>query len=160
MAKRRKRTSKNVPAKGRLRDMADRLWSITVRTDWNWKCAVCQASRCEAHHLIPRENEATRFDLQNGIALCSSHHRFCPQVSPHQNAGGWMRWLEHHQPLRFEWYVETIANGQHLKFDGIKNAPYYCDVIRSFQQYVEPETFIEIVTVQFSTYLIECEKPG
>ena len=155
MAKRRKRTNVNVPAKGRLRDMADKLWSISVRSDWNWKCAVCNGSPCDAHHLIPRANEATRYDLQNGIALCASHHQFCPDVSPHQNAAGWMAWLRVNQPLRHEWYVETVCNGGHLKFTGTKNAPYYCGRIMSFREYVEPEKFTEIVGMAFSEWLVK-----
>lgn len=160
MAKRRKRTNANVPAKGRLRDMADRLWSITVRADWNGKCAVCGKGPCDAHHLIPRANQATRYSLENGVALCSNHHQFCPDISPHQNAAGWMLWLRANQPLRHKWYVETVENGGHLKFSGTTNAAYYCDVIRSFRQYVDHETFEGIVGIAFSAYLIECEKPG
>ena len=41
MATRRKRTNKNVPAKGRLRDFADDLWKLAVRDDWGYKCAAC-----------------------------------------------------------------------------------------------------------------------
>ena len=33
MAKRRQRVSKAVPAKGRLRDMCDRLWALAVKDD-------------------------------------------------------------------------------------------------------------------------------
>jgi len=158
MAKRRKRTNANVPAKGRLKDMADRLWSISVRADWNWACAVCGKGPCDAHHLIPRTNQATRYDLQNGIALCSSHHQFCPDVSPHQNAAGWMQWLRHNQPLRHEWYTETILSGEHRVFNGTTNAVYYCGVILSFREYVDEEQFQEIVGVKFSAWLIAEQK--
>lgn len=154
-AKQRKRTSKDVPAKGRLKDMADRLWSLAVRSDWNGKCAVCGKGPCDAHHLIPRMNAAMRYSLHNGIALCSSHHQFCPQLSPHQNAAGWMEWLRTNQPLRYEWYVETVTNGDHLKFTGTTNAPYYCGVILSFREYVEPEKFQEIVGIAFSKHLMK-----
>ncbi len=153
MAKQRKRTNANIPAKGRLRDMADRLWSIAVRSDWNWKCAVCGKGPCDAHHMIPRANEAMRYSLRNGVALCSSHHQFCPHVSPHQNAAGWMEWLRVNQPLRHEWYVETVTNGCHLKFAGTTNALYFCGVIVGFREYVEPEKFQEIVGIKFSEYL-------
>jgi tartrate dehydratase beta subunit/fumarate hydratase class I family protein len=71
-----------------------------------------------------------------------------------------MRWLKHNQSLRYEWYVETVSNGEHLKFDGITNAVYYCGVIRSFREYVEQEVFQEIAGMKFSKYLIEYEKPG
>lgn len=153
MKKRRKRTNANTPAKGRLRDMADKLWSIAVRSDWMWKCAVCGSTPCDAHHLIPRANEATRYNLRNGIALCATHHQFDPHVSPHQNAAGWMQWLRDHHPLRYDWYVQTVLKNEHRAFSGTKNAPYYCGVINSFREYVEPEQFVGIVGVRFAEHL-------
>ena len=153
--KRRKKTNANTPAKGRLKDMADQLWSISIRTDWQWKCAVCGNVPCEAHHLIPRQFTATRYDMQNGIALCASHHQFCPDISPHRNAAGWMEWLRTYHNGRYEWYVETVKNGDHRKFSGTKNAVYYCKTILSFRQYVEADKFRSIVGAKFSEYLIE-----
>ena len=152
--KTRKRTNSNLPAKGRLRDIADQLWSIAVRSDWQWKCAVCGKMPCEAHHLIPRQHPAMRHNLRNGIALCSSHHQFCAKVSPHQNAAGWMRWLKEHQELRHDWLVETVENGDHLKFDGTTNAVYYCGIILDLRAHVEPDQFRQIVGVKLSEYLL------
>ena len=152
--KRRKKTNANTPAKGRLRDMADQLWSIAVRSDWLWKCAVCGHGTCEAHHLIPRQHPVTRHDLRNGIALCSSHHQFCPKISPHQNAAGWMQWLQSEYPLRHEWLVAMIANGDHLKFTGTTNAVYYSSIILDLRAHVEDDDFRRIVGVKFSERLI------
>ena len=154
MAKQRKRTNANIPAKGVLRDMADKLWSVSVRSDWMSACAVCGGGPCDAHHLVPRANEATRYNLRNGIALCRRCHQFCPKVSPHQNAAGWMRWLLEKHPLRAEWYANTVENGEHLKFTGTTNAPYFCGVILSFREYVDADRFQEIVGVKFSEYLL------
>jgi len=147
--KRRKRTSKNVPAKGRLKDMADRLWSLAVRVDWAGKCAVCGSRKCEAHHLIPRQNQATRYDLRNGIALCASHHQFDKDISPHQNAAGWMEWLVVHHPKLHGWYI----GNNWPQFDGTTNAVYYCEVIRSLKEYVEEDDYTQIVGQQFSQWL-------
>jgi hypothetical protein len=160
MAKHRKKTNKNIPAKGRLRDMADRLWSIAVRYDWGSRCAVCGISKCEAHHLIPRQHEATRYDLINGIALCASHHQFDPDISPHQNAAGWLRWLRDNHPSFHTWYLAMIESRDYRGFDGTKNAEHYIDVILRLREYVKPDDFERIVGIRFSEYLIECEKPG
>lgn len=149
--RRRKRTNSNVPAKGRLRDMADRLWSLAVRSDWGHKCAVCSAKKCEAHHLVPRQFESTRYDLRNGIALCASCHKFNRNISPHQNAAGWMAWLYAHHLERAAWYR---VNLQPI-FKGTKNADHYCDVIQRLRQYVEPDDFERIVGVNFSRYLLD-----
>ena len=147
----RKRTNNNVPAKGRLRDMADQLWSLSVRGDWNHRCAVCGSTKVEAHHLVPRQFEATRYDLANGVALCSSHHQFDKSLSPHQNAAGWVAWLNAHHPERMEWY---LANRRPVWF-GTKNAPYYCEQIKRLRQYVEPEDYTRIVGQRFAAWLDE-----
>lgn len=151
MAKRRKRTNKDVPAKGRLRDIADQLWSLAVRNDWAHKCAVCKSGKCEAHHIVPRQHEQTRYDLQNGIALCAKHHQFDKDISPHQNAAGWLDWLEANYQARYEWY---IANPRPF-FNGVKNVEHYCNVIQQLREYVEPEDFERIVGVKFSRWLQE-----
>lgn len=149
MAKRRKPTNKNVPAKGRLRDMADQLWSRAVRSDWNNCCAICGSSACEAHHLIPRQHEEMRYDLRNGIALCVQHHKFDPAYSPHQNAAGWMEWLTDTHPVIADWIIDNCRP----EFTGTKNAQHYIDHIQRLRQYVEPEEFTRIVGVRFAAYL-------
>ena len=153
MAKRRKRTNANVPAKGRLRDLCDQLWSLAVRADWLNKCAVCGKGKCEAHHLIPRQHEATRYEIRNGIALCSHCHQFNKDLSPHQNAAGWMSWLFEHHPQLHDWMVEN----HRPVFDGTKNTPYYCGLLRYLRQYVEGEDFERICGIKFSRWLEENE---
>lgn len=156
MAKRkkaRKRTNANVPAKGILRDKADRLWSLAVRNDWGHKCCVCGGGNCEAHHLVPRGNYATRYDLNNGVALCFAHHKHDNNLSPHLNAAGWLAWLNTNYAARAAWYMEN----KYAKFEGTKTADYYCYVIRSLKQYVEPEDYERIVGIKFSAWLDEQE---
>lgn len=137
--------------------MADRLWSYAVRDDWDWRCAVCGTGKCEAHHLVPRQHEAMRYDLMNGIALCAQHHQFDSDVSPHQNAQGWLLWLDEHHPLRRAWYRAVMTNGEHREFSGTKNAEYYCGVIRTLREYVPEDEFERIVGVRFSRYLDNSE---
>ena len=155
--KRRKRVSKSVPAKGRLKDMADRLWSLAVREDWNHCCAVCGRGKCESHHLIPRQHQATRYDVSNGITLCAQHHKFDPNVSPHQNAAGWLAWLLEHHQIHYRWYGEAIESGSHKRFEGTTNAAYYCDIIRGLKEYVDESDYTSIVGVRFSQFLEEQE---
>jgi hypothetical protein len=132
--------------------MADQLWSIAIRDDWNNKCAVCGNRKCEAHHLIPRQHEATRYDMSNGIALCSHCHQFDPNISPHQNAAGWLEWLKRHHPQRYEWYVETVSTGVR-GFLGTKNTVHYLVRIKILEQYVSKEAFERVCGVRFTEYL-------
>ena len=151
MAKHRKKSAGGLPAKGRLRDMADSLWSLAVRADWGERCAICGAGKCEAHHLVPRQHEATRYDMANGIALCPNCHKFSKDYSPHQNAAGFIRWLEEHWECTAEWLDEHCWP----KFDGVKNVAHYLDVLRQLRQYVEPEEFERIVGVKLVRNLDE-----
>lgn len=145
MAKRRKPSANGLPAVGRLRDIADQLWSRAVRDDWGNRCAVCGSrNKVEAHHLVPRQHTSTRHDVQNGISLCSWCHKFDPHNAPHQHAAGWMAWLNKHHPRVAAWY-EVNRNPQ---FGGKKNADYYLGRIRELRQYVEPEDFERIVGVR------------
>jgi len=154
--KRRKRTNSEVPAKGRLRDIADRLWSLAVRADWNHQCAVCgkRGGRLDAHHLIPRQHQRTRYELRNGICLCVHHHQFDPHLSPHQNAAGWINWLKRHHEQLYGWYGNVTATGEYqwppVEYPTI-NADYYCDQIWCLREYVEE--WESVVGVRFAAYL-------
>ena len=159
MAKRRKRTSKQVPAKGRLRDMADRLWSLAIRDDWGNKCAVCDRGKCEAHHLIPRQHEITRYDLQNGIALCSHHHQFDADCGPHLNAAGWLLWLSKNHPTRHAWYTSMTANGEYSSFTGTKNPAHYIEIIQRLKEYVEESELERVCGTRFSQLILSGKFP-
>ena len=152
--KRRKRTNSQVPAKGRLREFADRLWSLAVKHDWAGRCAICGArGDLNSHHLIPRQHYAARYDLRNGICLCRRCHQFCPDRSPHQNAPGFMLWLETRQPRAYRWVREQLENGH--AFDGTKSVAYYLEQIQRLRGYVEPWGFDSIVGVRFAARLDE-----
>lgn len=79
----------------------DREWAKLVKQRDDNKCAICQeTTRLNAHHLIPREIEDFRHDIDNGITLCPLHHRFSRQLSAHQNPISFQFWLEKHRPLQ------------------------------------------------------------
>lgn len=95
------------------------------------------------------QHEATRYDLRNGIALCTSHHKFDPTISPHQNAAGWMDWLKQHHPRLYDWY----RRNQRPKFHGQKTVEYYCETILRLEQYVDESDFRRIVGAKFGEHL-------
>ena len=156
MAKRRKRTNKNVPAVGVLRSHADRLWSLAVRIDWNHRCAACGNPEVQAHHLLPRHYTATRYELRNGIALCATHHTLGPD-SAHQNGPAFDRFLEKSHFGVYGWLQAQLDDCSYMHFDGTKNAWYYIDMIRKLQPYVEPHEFVGIVGVRFAAWLEDNE---
>ncbi len=149
----RKRVSRDIPPKSRLRKFADDLWSLAVRADWAGKCAVCGKPKCEAHHVIPRQHEATRYELRNGIALCSWDHQWNPDTAPHANAAGWLLWLSAHYPELHQWCIDTTANGQHKTFDGKVTPSYFCDQILRLKEYVPEDDYERIIGKRFAKWL-------
>lgn len=82
-----KRENKSLPKK------ADDLWSKVVRQVW--ACAVCwKKEHLNAHHIFTRHNKSTRWDLDNGICLCSGCHVFSDTFSAHKTPTEFTYWLE------------------------------------------------------------------
>lgn len=54
---------------------ADALWSLAVRAR-DGRCIVCgKTTDLQAHHAIVRRgHKSTRWDLRNGVSLCSADH--------------------------------------------------------------------------------------
>lgn len=109
------KTEKNVPKKSKLqkrkddhnsrlwRNKADRQWREAVVLLWGGKCAVCGCNGGQAHHLIPRQMGSHRHEPLNGILLCSSHHKFSFELSPHKAPVAFFKWLIDNHPDAWEW---------------------------------------------------------
>jgi 5-methylcytosine-specific restriction endonuclease McrA len=70
------------------------------------KCVICgRSDHLNTHHIIPRENRATRHDLMNGITLCVLHHKFSLEISPHKNAFEFFLWLKKNRPEQFNYLL-------------------------------------------------------
>ena len=55
----------------------DKLWSLKVKERAKFKCEYCLAGEdkiLNSCHIIGRRNRSTRWDLENGMCLCYSHH--------------------------------------------------------------------------------------
>jgi len=102
--------------------------------------------------MIPRGNEETRYDLQNGIALCVHHHKFDNELSPHLNAAGFMHMLEQKYVGTHVWYRTATKTGN-PQFLGTKTPAYYMGHILRLKEYVSPEDYTRIVGVRFADYL-------
>ena len=66
----RRRTIKSIKRK------CDHLWAEIIRSKNKGFCIKCSKKATEAHHIFKRTCNATRFDLSNGIPLCSHCHKF------------------------------------------------------------------------------------
>ncbi len=102
--KSKRQKSKDNPTSGLWKRKADAAWGAYVHARSN-RCAVdvgC-SGRLEAHHLISRAVRATRHEPENGIILCSWHHKHSPHLSPHGAPLQFAEWLRVNLPERWEW---------------------------------------------------------
>ena len=87
---------------------ANGIWSKLIRSRVEGRCEICNGPPCEAHHLVEKSVwPQHRYNLFNGVALCSGHHRFNVLLSPHAtttSAVAFLDWLSRNKPLQFEWY--------------------------------------------------------
>ena len=77
-------------------------WSRIIRTRDNWACVICgNPYKPNAHHIIPREVKEYKFDLDNGVTLCTKHHKFCRKISAHNAPLAFFMWLEKYRHWQF-----------------------------------------------------------
>jgi hypothetical protein len=84
----------------------DNAWKKIIHTLYT-DCALKElgdcAGRAEAHHLITRANIETRHCVQNGVLLCSKHHRFGRDASAHTAPIAFIEYLHEHYPKQMAW---------------------------------------------------------
>ncbi len=85
---------------------ADKAWGEVIHKIYT-ECAVCGKSPIEAHHLIGRANTATRHSVENGIGLCSLHHKWSNTLSAHGSPLAFSEWLQEHKSSVWEWCSEN-----------------------------------------------------
>ncbi len=64
----------------------DDAWSLLVKLKAGNRCEVYNCGKSKylnAHHIFTRRNKAVRWSLDNGIALCPSHHTLDSRFSAH-----------------------------------------------------------------------------
>ena len=74
------------------------------------KCAVDNDDCCgklEAHHLISRSIGITRHRKENIIMLCSLHHKYSNELSPHKGPIGFAQWLRKNREEQFNWVLDN-----------------------------------------------------
>ena len=86
---------------------ADKLWSICIHLKHAHTCAVDKdcSGNLEAHHLITRSHRNTRHEITNGILLCSLHHKYSTELSPHAGPVGFGVWMEKNRPEQWDWVI-------------------------------------------------------
>ena len=92
--KARDKKKKWLKSRGVTKKKLDSLWSKLVRLR-DGKCMYCGSTEYpNAHHIFSRSNHTTRYDLNNGITLCSKHHLFDNSFSAHKAPLEFIEWLK------------------------------------------------------------------
>ncbi len=81
-----------------LSDKTDDLWAIAVKVNFNYRCQYCNKwpdeAQLHSHHLFTRSRKSTRWDIENWICLCASHHTLSSEFSAHKTWNEFFIWLE------------------------------------------------------------------
>ena len=96
--------------RGVLRRRLLRLWSEAVRRRDGCKCIYCGSTeKPQAHHLCPKscKDSKLRYDIMNGVTLCSLHHKYSNKISAHKSPIIFAEWLRNN---RFEQYNYVLDN--------------------------------------------------
>ena len=92
--------SRKTDNRKRIENQLDDLWRRAVLKRWGNKCAVCHKSEgVQSAHIFSRKNKSVRWDILNGISLCSRHHLF---------------WA-HKEPIEFAKFVEEKIGKEELE---------------------------------------------
>ncbi len=71
---------------------ANTLWSTRIKEKYNHCCAFCgETFAIAGHHIRSRRFASTRYDTDNGIAVCRKHH-----------------WMAHNDPEAFRQELKML----------------------------------------------------
>jgi len=81
-------------------------WSRLVKERDHNQCAICNKKEfLNSHHLLPKEQKDSKYklDINNGITLCSLHHKYSYDLSAHKNPSKFYQWLITNKPNIWNW---------------------------------------------------------
>lgn len=74
--------------------ICDDLRSKLVKIRAGFRCEYCWDTKyLNSHHIFTRNNYSTRYDLDNGICLCSKHHTLNSSFSAHKTPMEFSEWI-------------------------------------------------------------------
>lgn len=90
---------------GKVNKKRDKNWSYMVKELASNKCEYCgKTENLNSHHIFSRSNHNLRWDIVNGICLCSGHHILKSDFSAHKTPAEFIEWIKVYRGL--EWYED------------------------------------------------------
>jgi hypothetical protein len=91
-------------------DYLDNLWKELVYKRAGNECEYCgQQGRLNAHHVFSRSNRSVRWDMDNGICLCATHH-VLGTMSFHKAPAEMLEWIR--EKRGEEWYDRLLKKAR------------------------------------------------
>lgn len=104
-----KAKEKKVNSISYLSDKTDDLWAIAVKVNFNYRCQYCNKwpdeVQLHSHHLFTRSRKSTKWDIDNGICLCASHHTLSSEFSAHKCILEFSDWITN---LKWEKFINDL----------------------------------------------------
>ncbi len=108
-------------AQRKYKEEANKLWSEEIRAVGRCEIQGCSNTDLNAHHILGKgAYPHLRFDLTNGVCLCSGHHTFDTSLCPHGTLPaieGFIKWLKHSRPGVYQWYLENKDDRRMVDID-------------------------------------------
>ena len=87
----------------------DKAWGKVIRLHAGNRCEVCgEENYLNSHHIVSRSNRRLRWELYNGVCLCSGCHTF-RNNSAHKNPIWFRNWLKEYRGVDLK-LVELTMN--------------------------------------------------
>ncbi|MCK4320968.1 hypothetical protein KAX08_00395 [candidate division WOR-3 bacterium] len=139
-AKWRKAVKKAKTERRKLRDQLDKLWAEIIKKRADYRCEYREpANRCKkmtylnTHHIFSRSNLSVRWDLDNGVCLCSGHHTL-NNNSAHKAPAEFIEWIK--EMWGIEWYENLRKKANQVKKWTI---PELRELVEEFKKEIESE---------------------
>lgn len=103
----------------RAQNKAEYEWREAIKLRDNYQCQVCKRHldspvAMHVHHIIPREFKQLKTDINNGILLCVTHHKW-GKYSAHLNALWFSDWLQKNKNSTYNYLLQKLEELQQLE---------------------------------------------
>lgn len=91
----------------------DNIWAELVKWKADGQCEYCgKTTNLNSHHLFSRSNHRLRWDLENGVCLCVSHH-VLGLISAHKAPLEFAEFMKGKRGLK--WYGDLLEKSRSLE---------------------------------------------
>lgn len=112
--KRKSKRVKKQSSPGKQRQIKDKEWSLKIKERDGFKCLYCgKTEYLNSHHIYTRSNYAVRWDMDNGITLCSGHHTMSSKFSAHKTPLEFIEFIK--ELWGEEWYERLKVKANKVK---------------------------------------------